>query len=112
MSEPSTAAVNHDTDLSDLFNSHLACTELIVNLIDHLYLSVVVASTQRAQLRARFITQYVCNTVMLTTSHKSELQQATELCKTPNKMWMTLYNMDTLCLDIDMSKPSKHMILL
>jgi len=50
MSETSTAAVNHYTDLSYFFNSHLACIEFIVNLIHNLYLSIVIASTERAQL--------------------------------------------------------------
>jgi len=50
MSKTSTAAVNHYTDLSNLFNSHLACIELIVDLINDLYLSIVVASTKCTEL--------------------------------------------------------------
>lgn len=50
MSKTSTAAVYHYTDLSHFFNSHLARIELIEDLIHHLYLSVVVTSTQCAKL--------------------------------------------------------------
>lgn len=50
MSKTSTATVNHNTDLSHLFNSHLACIELIENLIHYLYFSIVVTSPQCAKL--------------------------------------------------------------
>jgi len=50
MSETSTATVNHYTDLSYFFNSHLACIELVEDFIYHLYLGIVITSTQRAKL--------------------------------------------------------------
>ena len=50
MSKTSTAAVNHYTDLSHLFNAHLSCTELAVDLINNLYLSIVITSTKSTEL--------------------------------------------------------------
>jgi len=50
MSKTSTAAVNHYTDLSCFFNSHLASIKFIVDLVHNLYLCVVVTGTQCAKL--------------------------------------------------------------
>ena len=51
VTEPATAAVQHDADLALLLDSHLRRVELVVDLVDHLYFGVVVSSAQRAQLK-------------------------------------------------------------
>ena len=50
MSKTSAAAVNHYTDLTCFFNSHFASIKLIVDLVNNLYLSIVVTSAERAKL--------------------------------------------------------------
>ena len=73
MSKTSTATVDHHADLSCFFNSHLACTELIVDLVHNLDLSIVITSTQGAQLprlshRSRDITAIIQNCQLLQTT--------------------------------------------
>ena len=51
MAESSAAAVYHHADLTLALDAHLVCCVFVVDLVNHLNLSVVVSSSERSQLR-------------------------------------------------------------
>ncbi len=51
MSEPSRPAVDHHAHLAFVVDAHLPGRVLIINLVDHLHLSVVIPGAQGAQLQ-------------------------------------------------------------
>jgi len=65
MSKTSTTAVDHHTDLSFLFNSHLARIELVVDFIDDLNLGIVVTSSQCTKLPPHLSCESYDNTIVI-----------------------------------------------
>ena len=50
MAQSPAAAVDHETDLSYVVHTHFLGSVFVEDLIDHLYLCIVVTSTKGAQL--------------------------------------------------------------
>lgn len=60
VAQPPTSTVDHHTHLSLTLNAHLFGGKLIVDLVHHLYLSIMVAGSQSSQLKSRSQTHENC----------------------------------------------------